>query len=435
MEHLTLILGLVILGYATISALVPQTILSAPIILVAVGVLVSQTLGIGIEEGHAAEVLEVLAELTLVLLLFTDASRISARALIEGFSLPTRMLAVGLPLTIGLGLVIGRLLFPDFTWWEVALLSAILAPTDAALGQAVVSNEQVPARIRQTLNVESGLNDGIVVPFVMLFAALAATHVEFAGVAFWVQFVSKQLILGPLYGLIVGFVGGRMIESAAKRGWMDDSFRKLSGLALAMLAWAIATSTGGNGFIAAFVCGMTIGASTMVIKPAVQEFGETEGQLLSLLSFLLFGAVFVFPTLRSAGSADWCYALLSLTVIRILPVAVSLIGTRTQFATTMFLGWFGPRGLASLIFALVVTRESSIPHGEQIFTVAMLTATLSIFAHGMTAVPASVWYARVVNRHICHPGCEHQPVVELPLRHKVVPCDMSGEKTSVAKPL
>ena len=415
-----LLIAIVTLCYAGFSALVPKTILTAPIVFVLVGILLSPPIRSAID-SDAGELLEVVAELTLVILLFTDASRINAQALLREVGIPLRLLGIGLPLTIGLGAIVGKLLLPEFSWWEVALLSAILAPTDAALGQAVVSSEQVPAKIRQALNVESGLNDGIAVPFVLLFAALAATHPETAPATHWLVFWAMQVMLGPLAGMVVGVFGGRVLEAAAKRGWVDESFRKLSGIGLAILAWSGATAIGGNGFIAAFVCGMSIGCSTMVVKPAIQEFGETEGQLLSLTSFLLFGAMFVLPSLQSAGLQDWAYAVLSLTAIRILPVVVSLIGGKLQFATTMFLSWFGPRGLASLIFALLVTREHMFPHGEQLFTIAMLTATLSIVAHGVTAVPGAAWYARIVNAHTCKGGCEHEPVMEHALRHRIPP--------------
>lgn len=423
LEQLLLVLSIVILAYALVSAVIPRTVLTAPILFVGVGVLLMQ-FNSTLVESDAGHILEIIAELTLVVLLFTDASRIDAKALMKELGLPVRLLGIGLPLTMLLGAVVGKLLFPDFSWWEVALLSAILAPTDAALGQAVVSNTLVPSRIRQALNVESGLNDGIAVPFVMLFASLAAVTMETASASHWLVFWMMQITLGPIAGIVVGLVGGRLIEAAARREWVTESFMRLSGIAFAVLAWAGATAIGGNGFIAAFVCGMTIGAATKIVKPAIQEFGETEGQMMSLAAFLLFGATFVLPAFQTATEVDWVYAILSLTVVRMLPVAISLIGTKIAFSTTLFLGWFGPRGLASLIFALLVTREHEFAHGQQLFTIAMLTATLSIVAHGLSAVPGASWYARIVNSHTCQPGCEHESVVEFPLRHRQRPMAM-----------
>lgn len=413
MEYLLLILAALIVAYAVISSLVPRTLLTAPIIFVGVGVLLSGVLSNTLE-SDASKLVEVVAELTLVVLLFTDASRINARVLMHELGFPIRLLGIGMPLTILLGAVVAKLMFPAWPIWEAALLSAILAPTDAALGQAVVTSPKVPQRIRQALNVESGLNDGIAVPFVLLFASLAAMHVDSA--AHWTRFIVMQVILGPIVGLAVGAIGGRLIESCSQRGWVSDSFKKLSGVALAVLAWTTATEIGGNGFIAAFTAGLAIGCSTQTVRTKIQEFGETEGELLSMMAFLLFGAVLVVPAFRVATPIDFGYAVLSLTLVRIVPVALSLIGTNVHWGTTAFLGWFGPRGLASLIFALLATREFELPHGEQIFTIAILTATLSVIFHGVTALPGATWYGRVIATEARKEGCEHEPVTDHPLR-------------------
>jgi NhaP-type Na+/H+ or K+/H+ antiporter len=426
-EQILLVLAIVILAYSLFSALVPRTILTAPMLFVAAGVVLGDLAAVSIETD-AGVLLEVIAELTLVLLLFTDASRIDVRSLRRELGFPIRLLGIGLPMTILLGTLVGKWLFPAFSWWEAALLSSILAPTDAALGQAVVSSPLVPSRIRQALNVESGLNDGIAVPFVMLFASLAAIHPEAASGSHWLVFWLKQVMLGPLAGVVVGQIGGRLIEAAADRGWVTESFMKLSGIAFAILAWAGAGAIGGNGFIAAFVCGMTIGVSTMVVKSSIQEFGETEGQMLSLAAFLLFGATLVLPTLRDATAIDWGYAVLSLTLIRMLPVAIALAGSRVNTSTVAFLGWFGPRGLASLIFALLVVREHEFPHERQLLTIAMLTATLSIVLHGASAVPGAKWYARIINSSKCREGCEHEAVTEYALRHRQQTMSMPDEE-------
>jgi NhaP-type Na+/H+ or K+/H+ antiporter len=426
MEHLLLVIAIVILVYAHFSALVPRSVLTAPIIFVGIGMALSKSLG-NILTTDGGELLKVVAELTLVILLFTDASRINLRALVKDVGLPLRLLGIGLPLTIALGALLAKLVFPDFSWWTAGLISAILAPTDAALGQAVVNSKQVPVKIRQALNVESGLNDGIAVPFVIFFASLAAVQATSASASRWLVFWITQVTLGPLAGIAVGYIGGHLLEAAARRGWVDQSFSRLASIAFAILAWAGATAIGGNGFIAAFVCGMAIGCSTNSIKPAIQQFAETEGQLLSLTAFLLFGAMFVIPSLESATPTDWAYALLSLTVVRMLPVAVSLLGTKLDFSTNLFVGWFGPRGLASLIFALLVTHQFKLAEADHLITIVMLTATLSILAHGLTAVPGAKWYAHVVNSHTCEDGCEHEPVVEFDVRHHHQPMTMPDE--------
>ncbi|WP_442505992.1 cation:proton antiporter [Novipirellula sp. SH528] len=417
MEHLLLVSAFVVLFYALISAIIPKTLLSAPLCFVAAGVVLSELLTLSVELD-LAKLIEKVAELTLVILLFTDASRIDIRVLTRELGYPVRLLSIGMPLTIALGMLAAWWIFPEFTVWEAALLAAILAPTDAALGQAVVSSPRVPQRIRQALNVESGLNDGIAVPFVLLFASLAAVTAESDSVTHWLLFWAKQVTLGPAVGVAVGVVGGKLLDFAAAKGWVMDSFMQLSGIALAILAWSVATAVDGNAFIAAFTAGLAIASMTKAVKPVIQNFADTEGQLLSLVTFLLFGAVLVVPAFQTAGWSDWLYAILSLTVIRMIPVALSLIGTKVHRSTVLFLGWFGPRGLASVIFALLVTSKHTFPHGDELFTVAILTATLSVLVHGMTALPGVAWYSRIILAEEHQDRSEHRPVTEHPLRHR-----------------
>ncbi|GAA4453510.1 cation:proton antiporter [Novipirellula rosea] len=419
MEHLLLVSAFVVLCYALVSAIIPKTLLTAPLCFVAAGVMLSEILTLSVELD-LAKLIEKVAELTLVILLFTDASRIDVRVLTRELGYPVRLLSIGMPLTIGLGMLAAWWIFPEFTVWEAALLAAILAPTDAALGQAVVSSSRVPQRIRQALNVESGLNDGIAVPFVLLFASLAAVTSDSESVTHWLLFWAKQVTLGPVVGVAVGAIGGKLLDFATAKGWVMDSFMQLSGIALAILAWSIATTVDGNAFIAAFSAGLAIASMTQSVKPVIQNFAETEGQLLSLVTFLLFGAVLVVPAFRAAGWSDWLYAILSLTVIRMIPVTVSLIGTKLHRSTMLFMGWFGPRGLASVIFALLVTSEHTFPHGDSLFNVVILTATLSVLVHGMTALPGVAAYSRIIRAEEHQDRSEHDPVTEHPLRHRVV---------------
>ncbi len=411
MTHLLLILALIVLAYATISKLVPKFSLTAPIVFLATGVLISGLLDGALHED-ARELLEHLAELTLVVVLFTDASRINARVLLHELGFPIRLLGIGMPLSIVLGTVVAMLLFPSWSIWEAALLSAMLAPTDAALGQAVVESPRVPQRIREALNVESGLNDGIAVPIVLLFASIADAEMNVQSTASWASFLALQLSLGPIVGIAVGWMGGRLMERAYQRGWASDRYLKLSGIAIPVLAWAGALAIGGNGFIAAFFAGLAIGCSTTSVRSKIQEFGETEGALLSILAFTMLGATLVVPVLQVASWRDWCYAGMSLTVVRLLPVAIATAKMKAQPATRMFLGWFGPRGLATLIFALLVASEYSLPHGERIFTIAILTVVMSVILHGVTALPASNWYGRWMDQEELKNQCERVVVTE-----------------------
>ena len=352
-------------------------------------------------------------------MLFTDAARIDLKLLRRDHNLPIRLLVVGLPLTIIGGALVALVLLPGFTLWQAALLAAVLAPTDAALGQAVVSSPLVPARIRQAINVESGLNDGIALPVVLLFASLASAAHATVDASEWIQFGAMQIILGPIVGIIVGWLGAKAADWTAGNGWMTPTLEGPAALGIALIAFAVAEVIGGNGFIGAFVAGLVLGNKIRGQCTTLFEFAEAEGQLLTLLTFLVFGAVLL-PTV--GGVPDWpviVYALLSLTVIRMVPSALALIGSGVRGPTTLFLGWFGPRGLASILFALLIVEEAEIPLRAEILQITIVTVALSILAHGLTAAPAARWYAGLVRRM---GECEEaKPVSEMPSRFAPMP--------------
>ena len=390
------VVALAILGFGLVSGRVQRSFVTAPIVFVVFGFLVSQRV-LGLVEFNVEErFIHLLAELTLVLVLFTDASRIDLRLLRREHDLPVRLLSIGLPLTIVAGTLLAVVVLGGLSFWEAALVAVILAPTDAALGQAVVSNKRVPVRIRQALNVESGLNDGIALPLVLIFLSFASIAAETHSVHYWARFVALQVVLGPIVGIAVGYLGGRLISRASRSGWMNHAFQDLGALGLSLLAFAGAELVGGNGFIAAFAAGLTIGNLSRPICECLYEFAEAEGQLLTLVVFMVFGAVMVPRILDHASSSVVLYGVLSLTVIRMLPAALSLVGAKLRWRTTLFLGWFGPRGIASILFALLVVEEACLPAGEEIITIVMTTVLLSVFAHGVTAYPGAVWYARRV---------------------------------------
>jgi NhaP-type Na+/H+ or K+/H+ antiporter len=324
------------------------------------------------------------------------------------------LLGIGLPLTIGVGTLVGIALLPGIGWLEAALVAAILAPTDAALGQAVVSNPLVPVRIRQTLNVESGLNDGIALPIVLVLAAMAGASEGEIDAANWLRFAALAVTLGPLVGVAVGWGGGRWLERGVATGWINTPFQRLSSLGLALLAFAAAELVGGNGFIAAFVAGLTLGNVGRNVCETLYEFGETEGQLLTLLVFLIFGAVMVPDAVENFSLATLAYALLSLTLVRMLPVALSLLGTGLRMPSVAFLGWFGPRGLASILFALVVVEEGQVAVGPMLKDVVVLTVLLSAVLHGATAYPFARRYGAYAAEHA--PEKETEISADLPVR-------------------
>ncbi len=386
-------LAIFVLAYSLVSRRLQTTLVTGPMLFVAAGMLAGPTgfdlLDLGMGEGAV----RVLAEATLVLLLFTDAIRIDLSRLRSQIQVPARLLGVGLPLTVALGAVVAALIFPDLGVWQAALLAAVLAPTDAALGQAVVSNPRVPVKVRQALNVESGLNDGIMLPVITVFLALAAAGIDLETPGHWARFAAAQIGFGLLVGGVVGFGGGKLIHTFAQRNWIDGVFRQLATLAVGVGAFAIAEVVGGNGFVAAFVAGLAFGAAAREQCSGAYDFAEDEGQLLALLTFMFFGAALAGPALSELTWQIALYTVLSLTVVRMIPVAISLVGLHLKWPTLAYIGWFGPRGLASILFGLFVLEEAAVPFADDILLVVTWTVLASVFLHGMTSVPLSNRYA------------------------------------------
>jgi NhaP-type Na+/H+ or K+/H+ antiporter len=400
--------SLALVAYGVISRRLEGSFLTGPLLFSVFGLLAGPAfLGL-IDMNISNEALHLIAEITLILVLFADAASIDLAQLRRDHNLPVRMLLIGMPFTIALGTVAAFLIFDGLDIWEAALLAAILAPTDAALGQAVVSNKLVPVRIRQALNVESGLNDGIALPFILIFAAIAVAMTTDIDAGAWSLVVAQQLVLGPLAGVVVGYAGAKLVLACYQRDWMSELAEGMIALGLAFGAFALAETLHGNGFIAAFVGGLTFGNTLHKKCRYLYEFAESEGQILILLTFTVFGAVLLPQLFGTVTVACIIFALLALTVLRMLPVAVSLAGTGINPATTGFLGWFGPRGLASILFVLVIVEESDLPNETLILTVVTLTVALSVLLHGITAGPAARWYGGMSAR--MGDGPENQPV-------------------------
>jgi len=393
-----LAITLALITFGLISRKLEGSILTGPILFSVFGLIAGPAAFGLIPLQISNEALHLLAEVTLILVLFSDAASIDLVQLRRDHNIPVRMLLVGLPLTITLGAAAALLLFNDFRFWEAALLAAILAPTDAALGQAVVSNRLVPVRIRQALNVESGLNDGIALPFVLIFAAFAsAMHTE-ANAVEWLLFGAKQVVFGPLVGIAIGYVGARLVSSCHRIQWMSEGAEGMIALGLAFGAFALAEIVHGNGFIAAFVAGLTFGNTLKQKCRFLYEFAESEGQILILLTFTAFGAVMIPQAMSEVTMAHIVFGVLALTVLRMLPVQVALIGTGVKPITSAFLGWFGPRGLASILFVLLILEEAELANESKLFGVVIITVALSIALHGMTAGPAARWYGAMSRR-------------------------------------
>lgn len=410
MDSLSLaIISALVLSYALISKRLATSVVSAAMFFLAAGALVGSS-GLGLVDLSAtSQTIEKLAEVTLALVLFADASRIRLADLRHQAALPVRLLGIGLPLTIVLGSIAGTTFWPELALAEAVVLAIILAPTDAALGQAVVSDERLPSRIRQTLNVESGLNDGICVPLLLISLAWADTESGGMTTQQGVRIAAEAIGYGVLAGVVVGSVAAILLSRAIRSGWTGGAWEQLVPLAAALTSYALADWWGGSGFIAAFVGGLVFGALVSEHEQ-VGQFLEEAGGLTNAATFVVLGAVLVIPALDSVDPRIVAYAVLSLTVIRMVPVAIALMGTHARPPTVSFIGWFGPRGLASLVFVVIVQDSGALQHSELIVSTAVATVLMSVFAHGMTAIPLVNRYATWYHSHERKPEMESKHV-------------------------
>jgi NhaP-type Na+/H+ or K+/H+ antiporter len=386
-EIVALLAGFTLL-YSSLAGGIERSRLSGPIVFTLFGLVVG-TGGLNLLDVDVQrEFVKVLSELTLALVLFTDASVADLGVLRRARALPARLLLLGLPLTIALGYGVGLLLFDELSIFEIAVLATILAPTDAALGQAVVSNEDVPAPIRQGLSVESGLNDGICVPILFLFLALAVGDVGHGGGGrLALILVAEEIGIGALAGLLLTGLALVLFRISRNRDWVSDVWIQAQVVALALLCFASAQAAGGSGFIACFVGGLLLRARPVDDREQLVRAAEGMAGTLALLTWVVFGAVVIS---RYATPIRWeimAYAILSLTIIRMLPVFVCLIGMPFRTEEKLFIGWFGPRGLASIVFGIIMLN-ADLPHGQTLAQVVLWTVIFSIVGHG---VSANVW--------------------------------------------
>ncbi len=398
MENLAfaLIAAFVIL-YGAVSKRLESTIISGPMVFVIFGFILSgEVTGLITNKDHT--LINIIANMTLILILFSDASRINLGLFWKEQDLPRRLLGLGLPLTILAGVFVGVLILTGLPLWQAAILATVLAPTDAALAQAVINSERVPGRIRQALNVESGLNDGICFPILLLFIYLADTSGGHYPASYWMRFITFQLILGPVIGIVIGYIGGKLVLWSVNKRFMSGNFQRLSIIGLSFLAFFSADLIGGNGFMSAFFAGLIFGNTARKVSGTIYNFGEAEGELFILLTFMLFGAVMIPDVVQSISWIYIIYALISLTIIRMIPVAVSLIGKGLTTPSLLYLGWFGPRGAASILYVLLVVDKSNLSGESVIFTITAVTVLLSVFLHGLTAVPGATAYASAIDK-------------------------------------
>jgi len=372
-------------------------------------------------ESHVAERF---CELALVFLLFSDSTRIDLAGLRRNLSWPSRLLLIGLPLTILAGLGAGLLVFPGIALASAFVLSTMICSTDAALGQRVVSDKSVPARVRQALDVESGLNDGLAVPFFLVAVDLSLAQLSTGVTAAVVRNMAEQIGWGLVAGIGAGALAGVLLHVADDRGWLEGQWRQILPLVAALLAYLAALKLGGSGFIAAFTGGMTFGYLSRRHDLVVTSLNEDVGGTLAGATWVGFGALAVGVLAPQLTWQIVAYALLSLTLIRMVPVAIALLGSGAQLPTVAFMGWFGPRGLASIVFA-IIAFENDIPDRQTLFTTVMMTILLSVFLHGLSSVPLVAAYSRWYAAHVAQQPAapEAKPTIMSRLRHLPTPAE------------
>jgi NhaP-type Na+/H+ or K+/H+ antiporter len=411
-----LVIASVVLAYALVSRRLETWWISMPMVFVTAGALFQFTGTVELE--FAVEAVSHLAEFTLAVILFGDAVRMNVGRVRANVGLPARLLLVALPLTIIAGAFVNWLVIPGISLAAAALVASILAPTDAALGEAIVSDPAVPPRIRDGLNVEAGLNDGLVVPAVLAFIDL--TRGELDSSQDWATFILRQIGGGIAFGVVAGVGVALTIRFARSRGWIDPLYGQLATLGTALATFILAGELDVNQFIAVFVGGLAFGATLDdIVADDLDEYTADTGVLLATIAFFVFGNLFVADAL---GSLTWhvvVAAMLLLTVCRIVPVAIATRGLGLRTPTVMFLGWFGPRGLASIVFGILLLEED-LPVSQELFEIVALVVVSSVFLHGLSATPGAAAYGRWYRA--AHPGhvtSESVPVVLRRTRRRI----------------
>src|SRR3954452_14498099 len=386
-------IALLVLAYAAVSRRLLGSVITPAMVFVVGGIVASTDVLGWLDPTIGSESVRWVAEATLTVVLFSDASRIDLAALRRQYVVPLRLLGIGLPLTILAGAVAGVALFGQLALIEVVLLAIVLAPTDAALGQAVVTDPRIPSRIRQGLNVESGLNDGICVPLLLIAIAIAEAHEGAVGHGAAVHLVLEEIGYGIVGGMLAGLATAAVLRLGVARRLIDPIWLQVIPVAGAALAYGLAVWMGGSGFIAAFVGGAVFGGLRRDVGVEVTLFLEETGGLLGAVTFVLFGAVMLVPTLHDLSGSVVLYAIVSLSLVRMVPVALAMLGSGARPPTVAFLGWFGPRGLASIVFAVILVEDANLAHESVVLNTIFVTVGLSVLLHGLTATPLTGRYA------------------------------------------
>ena len=391
-----LAIAIAVVVYALVSRRLARWWVTMPMVFVTAGAVMEMSGTVDLEV--AIEQVSILAEVTLAVILFSDAVRMNVGRLRSEAGLPARLLLIGLPLTIAFGALVNWWLLPGLSFAAAALIASVLAPTDAALGEAIVSDRSVPVRVRDALNVEAGLNDGLAVPAVLLFIDLVNDDLD--SQSEWSRFLVRQIGGGVALGLVGGAAIAWLVVMALRWRWIEPLFGQLATLATALALFLAAGEIDANQFIAAFVGGLAFGAVVRDdVADHLDEYTADTGELLATVAFFTFGNLFVAEAVRSLDWRIVVCALVLLTLGRMLPVAVATLGMGLRVPTVAFLGWFGPRGLASIVFGILLLEEE-LPDGDALFDVVALVVVASVFLHGITATPGAAAYGRWYAGHV-----------------------------------
>jgi NhaP-type Na+/H+ or K+/H+ antiporter len=381
-----LLFGGLLAAVAAFSGLMKGTVLSASVLSVALGIVLAATGVVHVDATDPA-IIE-LIELALVLTLFSDGMFVERELLSRHWSPVARALTIAMPITLALLALAGKVLFPDLSWAEAFLLGAVLSPTDPVVTSAVVTSRLVPASVRHTLNLESGLNDGLALPFVLFFLVLASPGGDAATEA---AKLVGQAAVGAAIGIGLGIVAGRL-HHHLPGGGLTARYEGIYAIGFALVAFGLADITWGNGLIAAFVCGIAMAASERKVPEGFVEFAENTSTILQVLTFFVFGGLIVATGFHHSIPPLILFVLFALIVARPAAVLISLLGTGIPSPEKRFMAWFGPKGVASMLFALFVLK-SQVADGGLIFDVASIVIIASIVAHGLTDTVGARWMA------------------------------------------
>ncbi len=382
-----LLFGGLLAVVAALSGVMKGTVLSASVLSVTLGIVLAAT-GVVHVDANDEAIVE-LIELALVLTLFSDGMFVERELLSRHWSPVARALAVAMPITLALLALAAKLLFPELSWAEAFLLGSVLSATDPVVTSAVVSSRLVPESVRHTLNLESGLNDGLALPFVLFFLVLAGSGGDAGTEA---AKLVGQAAVGAAIGVALGTLGGRL-HPRLPGGGLTSRYEGIYAIGFALFAFGLAEVTWANGLIAAFVCGIAMAASERQVPEGFVEFAESSSAILQVITFFVFGALIVATGFHHSVPPLILFVAFALLIARPVAVMLSFLRTGIPRSEKLFMAWFGPKGVASMLFALLVLK-SPVDEGGLIFDIASIVIATSIVVHGLTDTVGAKWMAR-----------------------------------------